>query len=646
MSLRWLLPCAVLLACAHSGLSQAEAPPPPAPQAPTPQSPVPKSKVMTAPFGTQYVARGNCIIVEPRKKADVEWVDDACDKDVKGDIGTGYTWFVDRLRVAFEAAEQLTCGKPGCAAKDRAVRFYITWGQVPWLSSVTDEERIEIRMSTALIDLVESYARTYLAEAKANGKGDGARFTRWLEDIAAKSGKPCVPMERPSRDLQLSPQDVDLLMKLSQPFYVFTMLHELAHFQEGPDCGAGLDADDLTQEIACDEKAFDAMGNIPNARFPVQLLMPMVALSHHQALMDPLLAREQGLPEGRLFSDDFVASQWHLRADILTNRWETHCFEGKSADDLTCKWWRELVDHVRGYLLKPLPGICGSQPRQVRAAVVSDPEAAACLRSRDDLREVAWVRDGDPPIVKVTAGYQNTCRRPVRCEVRVETGTKPVKKEGVPPWLPVSAVMQQFELAPGRFHRVDTTVRWTRTADRFPSVRYPHPGSRDMDLATCEFTGPPVEESADASWSEAWCKPLQDLADAAGKRFTPLTEGEPDVIQRSNLKVFKTRLRLPGAEECDITQGKDSAWVSCNYGDFQSETAVTREYERAIAAAKACLEGASAEEEADDDATHHRRTTSLTKKGTPLEVKVERSSADGDVRYHSLSVDVWRREAE
>ncbi|MCY1023434.1 hypothetical protein [Pyxidicoccus sp. MSG2] len=636
MRLRCLPLCFVLLACASSKPSRTEVSPPPQPQV----------KKLKGPFGTEYFARGNCLIIEPRSNPDVEWVDDGCDKNVQGDIGEAFNWFVDRLPNAFGVAEQLMCGKPGCAAKDRAVRFYVTWGQVPWLTSNSDDEHIEIRMSTALVQLIESTALTYLAEAKANGQGDGARFTKWLEDISAKAGKACVPMDRPERGMKLQQEDIENVLRMSQPVYVFTMLHELEHIVRGRDCGAGLNADELTRELACDELAFDDLGNIPNARFPTTLLVPMILLSHHQALMDPLLAREKGLPEGRLYSEEFIASQWHLRAEVLTNRWETHCFEGKSADDLTCKWWRELVDHVRGYLLKPLPGSCGTQPRRERAAIVPDPAALACLRLVDGRTDVSWVRDGNPPIVKVVTGYENTCNRPVRCEAQVQTGTKPVKgkEAGQLPWLMVNAVAREFDVPPGQLHRMNATVTWTRTEDRFPSVRYAIPGSPDRELATCEFTGLEAKED-DLAWNDAWCKALGRMEDAAAQHFSPLAEGTPHVTKRG-LKVFKTRLLLPGASECDINQDEDSAWVSCNYDYFQSEAAVTREYGRAVTAAKACLVGATAEEEVDDEDDRRRRATSLTRKGLPMEVKLERDSVEGDDGYHTLEVDVWLRAPE
>ncbi len=136
----------------------------------------------------------------------------------------------------------------------------------------------------------------------------------------------------------------------------------------------------------------------------------------------------------------------------------------------------------------------------------------------------------------------------------------------------------------------------------------------------------------------------RDGASAAAGRFSSLTEGDPEVTE-GGLTYFKSRLRVPGASGCDVNQSADGerAWVSCDYVSFQSEAAVTREYERAVAAVRGCLPGAAVKEAVTRDEDSRRFKTSLKQDGMPMEVNIERWSREGARSFHSLSVNVRAR---
>jgi hypothetical protein len=607
-------------------------------------SAVPRIQKMQAPSGTEYLWRGNCIIIETQTEEDVEWDDSGCDRNVQGAIGPAYGWFVDRLALSFSVAEELACGSKGCVTEGRSVRFYLTWGQVPWLRTTRTDDRIEVRMNTAFVDATEAFARTYLAELRAQGQGEGGRFTQWLASIGQLGGKPCQPLEKPER--QVAREDIETVMNMGLSFYVFAMLHEVAHVVGGEDCGAGMDADDLSQEMTCDERAFDWMGRMP-LRLPPLFVVPMVQLSHHQAVLDPLLAKESGLEPGKLYSEENPAARWHERAELLLNRWESLCLEDKKANSASCtQGWRASVADTRRLLALPLPRACGPAQPPAQVAIQADPAAAQCLRFRWRVEDpILWVKDGDPPVVKVLRRYQNICDRPVRCDLQFLTGTKP-KKEGDPEkWRPYKSRTLRFELVPGKTRRLSTTVEWEADAQRFSVLRFPAPPREDMELLACEFSGAPVPPAPRDDGPA--CEVLQALVTSAGQRFQDLRGAEDG--NSESMRSWKLNKPVPGTKTCRVVTSERWDYISCDYEKFEAEDALQRAYQETSTAIKACFPGVVVTEMRTNGFEEligfeiiRGRKSSLEEDKLPVRFEVEQAVYLDVPSYH-LSLTIWMK---
>jgi hypothetical protein len=364
-------------------------------------------------------------------------------------------------------------------------------------------------------------------------------------------------------------------------------------------------------------------------------------LSHHQAVLDPLLAKESGLEPGKLYSEENPAARWHERAELLLNRWESFCLEDKkAADNLSCmQGWRSSVADTRRLLAKPLPRACGPVQPPAQVAIQADPAAAQCLRFRQgEADPISWVEDGDPPVVKVVRRYQNTCDRPVRCDLQFLTGTKPKKKEDPEKWRPYKSRTLRFELVPGKTRRLSTTVEWEADAQRFPSIRYPNPPREDVDLLACEFSGAPVPPAPRDN--RPFCKALQSLVSSADQRFQDLrgAEGRNSESTRS----WNLKNRVPGTKACRVVTSDENDWIFCDVDKFDAEEALQRAYQETSTAIKECFPGVVVTEKAKSSEVVRERRSFLMEDKLPVRFEVEQAVYP-NVPSYRLSLTLWMK---
>ncbi|RKH72474.1 hypothetical protein D7X96_05175 [Corallococcus interemptor] len=646
-----LLSLALLLGCATRPREEAPAAAP----LQTAAAPV-KPRVIQGPDGITFLWRGNCIIVEIQTQEGVEWDDSACDKNVQGAIGFTYGWLPDRLVRAFLFAESIVCGGEGCASAGRSVRFYVTWSQVPWLRTIHTDDRLEIRMSTALADLVEGYASIYTAERESlkqalkeeNPSGlqleawaarPDASFSRWLDAIDNHGGDSCQPFLMPKREVTL--EEVEDVKGYSLAFYAFAMTHELAHLTQGASCGESADADELTREIACDEKAFNWLARKDSA-LPHAFIAPMILFAHHQLRLEPLLAKEAHYAPGKSYSDENPAARWQERAEVLMNRWMGLCWDmdlAQQTSDNNCrKGWRAALIHTSQLMAHPLPGPCGSTKSLPRPLIQADPTAARCLRLREeDTDQRVYIRDGDPPVMSQTQRYKNICDRPVRCNLQVAMGTVSKLESEPEQWEPYRSRMFPFELGPGQIHRFAATLEWTADEKRMPSVRYPYPPGQDMDLLACEFTGPP--QAPAPSTKAPSCQEVNDLISSAHQRFENL-RGRPQESTTSGVRLWEMREGFPDAEHCRVGASETRTWVHCSSDDFTSEDELQEEHRRFVARLLECLPTASAKvaRPRREAGNPHVLNTFVEDESLPLWFRVTRVTDTTEPPLHRLSV--------
>jgi hypothetical protein len=143
------------------------------------------------------VVRGSCTIVVSRPGGDwSRWDEQVCEGSGP-DMRDSSPWLVALVAQAVDDAEIAACGSPRCAARARAVRFYIVPSSASVLASQTDEDRIAVVLSSALAGRV--------------GQDEG--------------------------------------------FYELAFAHELAHLRLGATCGEGVQSDDALRDLACDREA-------------------------------------------------------------------------------------------------------------------------------------------------------------------------------------------------------------------------------------------------------------------------------------------------------------------------------------------------------------------------------------------------------
>jgi len=123
------------------------------------------------------------------------WDEQLC--DASGPSTDVETWFPSLVARAVDDAEVAACGAPRCAAHDRVVRLYVLKSREYALTSQSDDEKIAVVLSSALVDRVGH---------------DGG-------------------------------------------LYELAFAHELAHLRLGATCGEGVQSSDALREAACDQEA-------------------------------------------------------------------------------------------------------------------------------------------------------------------------------------------------------------------------------------------------------------------------------------------------------------------------------------------------------------------------------------------------------
>lgn len=143
------------------------------------------------------LARGRCTIVVTRPGGDwSQWDQQLCDPPGQA-TAVPPPWLASVAVRAVDEAEVAACGASRCASHKRAVRFYVVSSPALTLTSQTDDEKIVVVLSSALVDRVGP---------------DGG-------------------------------------------FYELAYAHELAYLRLGATCGEGVQSDDALRDLACDREA-------------------------------------------------------------------------------------------------------------------------------------------------------------------------------------------------------------------------------------------------------------------------------------------------------------------------------------------------------------------------------------------------------
>jgi len=130
--------------------------------------------------------------------------------------------------------------------------------------------------------------------------------------------------------------------------------------------------------------------------------------------------------------------------------------------------------------------VSASQER-VQDGEAEDPRR--CLEESDS--DVDWNTSGDPPVVRLMFEYENSCERPLRCKVIVQSGTVPTgaARRDYSGWKVVDTLSFKFSVAPRETRRLLTTLYWSRPEGTTPRLRSPSAElSRNLELMECVFT--------------------------------------------------------------------------------------------------------------------------------------------------------------
>jgi hypothetical protein len=348
-----------------------------------PGQPAPAVQLIPTPMSTPTWIRGKCLIFDLRRGAlPVAWDDSICDGGASPDARYR-SWLPDFWVQALRFAEQIACGTENCALKGGSARVYLSSeNQVPTLDITRSDTQWSIRVNTALIDLVESSAITYLDEGRGR---PNLWYRAWLSKIDAMGGGGCT-RDIPNGFHQLSDADFILVRKFAQVFYSFIFAHEVAHAIKGDACG-GSPGDILAQEQACDNYAFGWMGQRSfRSDLPSAFIPPVISFAHYIAFRDPeLTAQVPGSDPGLSFVQNFAGAEWMRRAEALLSTWERHC-AADPADDVACRaGWRSLLDDARRLEQRPLPRACvpGASVSTATTSASSPPMGTSCYGYAD-----------------------------------------------------------------------------------------------------------------------------------------------------------------------------------------------------------------------------------------------------------------------
>lgn len=104
--------------------------------------------------------------------------------------------------------------------------------------------------------------------------------------------------------------------------------------------------------------------------------------------------------------------------------------------------------------------------------------------------DVQWGSSLQSGMLYFTLSYENTCDRPVRCQVTVQSGNQAdgFALAGTAQWILRQSRSQIFVLMPGGSYTVRGGLKWSR-AERFtPKVLYPDPfRGENPNLIRCEY---------------------------------------------------------------------------------------------------------------------------------------------------------------
>jgi len=327
---------------------------------------------------------GGCLIVQVRKGSRAApSLDSFCGRVPALSLGGQpwqqlYAWAPPFLAAAFDQAERAHCsGKIGCVVGDRSVRLALFADGFPNAFVAADAARIDVGISTGLVDFVDAATRSFIRDAKSQGSASDG-FGNWLQRMHDAGGSPCPPrIAPPATDIPVS-EFVPGVQAPAQLVYYFIFAHELAHVVSGGNCHAGA-GDALTVEKACDRIGMTRLTE-SNLFFPALIVPWMTAMQYYEALDRPDLERVLALDAGS-FRAMFPAREWARRGDGVLDSWTNVCQSGSSeARTVVCRaGWQSMFQLSRALLDLPRPLPCVD-----RAA--AEPSVGSCRQLLELIR--------------------------------------------------------------------------------------------------------------------------------------------------------------------------------------------------------------------------------------------------------------------
>lgn len=466
---------------------------------------------MLVPAEITPQAFGNCLIYHLRKTDDL-----SSNEDLKGVCNLPKGWsptlhspiFIVPAVDALYTAEKVFCGAPGCASTGKDMRLVLVGDPLPraYVARSPDGASLTIVFTTTLVDLIQRNTQALINDLTEDPALAPEGFKAWLDSLRSLGEKSCrLPVQFNTRTL--SPKiSIELLRKSTVLTYAIVFAHEIAHIRMGQNCGypnnpaltSTMNA--LGIEKACDRIALEQLTK-EGIAVPLFAAASFVGWEHYITLKMPQL--EKDTPG---FKELFPSLNFRERSRAMIDYWEKTCRGGLTAA-MCYQAWPELVADARKITDAPLPKECvldgsnrsGAEDASATATVAptrdptsnsaSAPEPAKkaaqdqagnnvdakrCVKDVDS--NIDWNTKGDPPVVRVMFEFENTCERPVKCKLLVESGHRPsaAGKGDYSEWKLTDLLTFNFTLPGKDKKRLLGTLSWDRLTGTTPELRLAH----------------------------------------------------------------------------------------------------------------------------------------------------------------------------
>jgi len=477
---------------------------------------------MLVPAEITPQAFSNCLIYHLRKTDDL-----STNEDLKDVCNSPKGWsptlhspiFIVPAVDALYTAEKAFCGAPGCASTGKDMRLVLVGDPLPraYVARSPDGSSLTIVFTTTLVDLIQRNTQALLNDLTEDPALAPEGFKAWLDSLRSLGGKSCsLPVQFNTRTL--SPKiSIELLRKGTVLTYAIVFAHEIAHVRVGQNCGyPNNSALTSTLNVLGVEKACDRIGleqlTKEGIAVPLFAAASFVGWEHYITLKMPQL--EKDTPG---FKELFPSLNFRERSRAMIDYWEKTCRGGLTAA-MCHQAWPELVAEARKITDAPLPRECvlegGNRSGADDASTVAatpDPasnsasarepdkkaaqdqvgdnaDAKRCIKDVDS--DLDWNIKGDPPVVRVMFEFENTCERPVKCKLVVESGHRPsaAGKGDYSEWKLTDLLTFNFTLPGKDKKRLLGTLSWDRPAGTTPGLQWPRPSlSRNPQMLDCSY---------------------------------------------------------------------------------------------------------------------------------------------------------------